>query len=995
MWFLICLLCLAGAYYFWQVGEARRLAHKPTQPVAVKPLSSHPAKVALHTVKPGSTAPLMRSLLQATNNAPTNTVNIVTNRFANRLANTGESLDQLESDSHAILLENALIDTRSPLPVIPHNLQAQRDPGTYIVQSRGPLDDAFRALLAQAGATIISYIPNNAYLVRASASEAGQLLGNPRTQAVLPYEPYYKLKSPLLDWAVKAQSLPDGAELNVLLFADNANATVTDLQKSGYNVVGQSSSPFGPVVTVQPPVGKWVSLAQLTDVQLLELAYKRGLANDLTRTRLGTSTDSVSSTNYLGLTGSNVVININDSGVDAAHPDLAGRVFSDSVANLTDTDGHGTHVAGIIAGNGTESSTINTPPNLPPGSVSGADFRGEAPGADLFALDFMNDSDQYLQETAAQTNALISNNSWYYVNDNAYDLAAASYDAAVRDALPEVPGSQPIVYVFAAGNDGSGNDDGQNGNPDSITSPATAKNVITVGAIEQFRNITNEVTGYKGDTNSVAIWQGITDSSNQVASFSSRGNVGIGIEGDFGRFKPDVVAPGTFVVSTRSQQWDEAAYYNPTNAYYNTFLNQEVDPTNYLGFTLFIPQNAVQVDLDVFANQYSLQPFPPQLIYVSQSGFPNPADSATYDFYRTNDVSMPSDGSFTQANNIFYDVYNPTNLPSVFDLQTTILTTNDLGDYLTVLSNLNDSLGTSPYYYRYESGTSMSAPAISGMLALMEEFFMKQGHTNSPALMKALLINGARSVNTVYDMQVENSINYQGWGLANLPNSLPPTNLFINEGVNEGQLPRTAVPMILVDQNPAGALATGQSWTRTVHVDAAAQSSPLRITLVWTDPPGNPAASTKLVNNLDLVVTNLDNGQVYYGNDIGSGFNFNQPHTPGDSNSPARFDSVNNVENVFVQSPVATNYSVTVIGRNVNVNAVTAHTNQVAQDYALAISSGGGLVADALTLTGSTFSSGGTSNVTTLSEATFNAGADVVSLLQNQRVRQFTLVGDQ
>ena len=83
-----------------------------------------------------------------------------------------------------------------------------------------------------------------------------------------------------------------------------------------------------------------------------------------------------------------------------------------------------------------------------------------------------------------QDKAVISNNSWNY-GDNAYDLAAASYDAAVRDALPEVTGSQPVLFVFSAGNSGNGDDGGANGNADTILSPATAKNVITVGAIEQ------------------------------------------------------------------------------------------------------------------------------------------------------------------------------------------------------------------------------------------------------------------------------------------------------------------------------------------------------------------------------------------------------------------------------------------------------------------------------------------------------------------------------
>src|SRR6266702_3331023 len=89
---------------------------------------------------------------------------------------------------------------------------------------------------------------------------------------------------------------------------------------------------------------------------------------------------------------------------------------------------------------------------------------------------------------------------------------------------------------------------------------ATAKNVITVGAIEQLRNITNAyyTTNVVNGENVVSTntpFLGFTDSDNVVASFCSRGNVGIGTEGVFGRVKPDVVAPGAFVVSTRSSRW--------------------------------------------------------------------------------------------------------------------------------------------------------------------------------------------------------------------------------------------------------------------------------------------------------------------------------------------------------------------------------------------------------------------------------------------------------
>ena len=74
----------------------------------------------------------------------------------------------------------------------------------------------------------------------------------------------------------------------------------------------------------------------------------------------------------------------------------------------------------------------------------------------------------------------------------------------------------------------------------------------------------------------------------------------------------------------------------------------------------------------------------------------------------------------------------------------------------------------------------MSAADVSGVLALMQDYFTNTLHTTpSPALLKAMLINGARPTGS-YDLQVQNKINFEGWGLINLPDSLPPgiTNQF-------------------------------------------------------------------------------------------------------------------------------------------------------------------------------------------------------------------------
>ncbi len=751
------------------------------------------------------------------------------------MSNSDQSLSQLGRSDTAILLENASIDTASPKALaLPEHLRAA-DPGSYLVQWRRSLDSVFYARLRDAGAEFVSYIPNNAALVRVSADGARVLGATPGIRSVLPYEPYYKFARGLLALAVEQDSLAPDQVLNLTLFPGQRDKALSSLRSLGAEPIAEEPVPAGWLLTVQAHPDSLVALAQLPSVQRIELAHARGLLNDLSRTRLNVSADTVAPDNYLALTGTNVTLNLNDTGTDQNHPDLAGRVFFSSTdTNLTltmqDPDGHGTHVAGTIISSGANSTNLTTPP----GSLPGASFRGMAPGASLFVLPIDLRvgplvSDSYLQQTAAsnnfiglgRTNPIISNNSWSYTGAFEYNAASASYDAAVRDALPGKTGPHPVLYVFAAGNSGNGEDNGTAGEPDSIAAPATAKNVITVGAIEQLRNITNEfyTTNMVSGTNVVITnsFLGFTDSDNVVASFSSRGNVGIGTEGEFGRVKPDVVAPGAFVVSTRSSSW---------------LLDNSLPPS---------------------------------------------------------DPRYP------------------------------------------VLSSLNSALAP---YYRYETGTSMAAPGVCGVLALMQEFFEQRLKSPfSPALLKALVINGARSVNPnvpKYDLAVTNSVKIQGWGLVNLTNSLP-TAL-----TNADQ---QTWPLRFFDQSPTNTLATGQRHTWELSLSPDGQLVPLRVTLVWTDPPANPGAGIKLVNDLDLIVTNLDTGEVFLGNGIPSGFDFNPAIN---TNAAPESDFVNNVENVILRPPLGTNYSITVLGRRVSVNAVSANTNDVVQDYALVLGSGDG-----------------------------------------------------
>lgn len=958
-WFVISLLCLAGAWYFWRLGEQwaaqRQPAEHAPETVPASQSSQPAARGAVTTSVPEATALLPRltpGLVAGQKESP----------LKHRVSNTSKTISQLVRQDHALLLENALLDTEVPVALaIPPHLRAGVEAGSYIVQARGALDDTFRSRLRAAGATIIAYIPNNAYLVRTDTTGAERLAAFAETQVVLPYEPYYKLKGTLLPAAVRQETLPEGSGLNLMLFADAAAATKAALADLGVEIFAEERSPFGPIVRVKPAVTDWYALAALPGVQTMEWYSPRAMANDLSRVRTAVATAPQATTNYLGLSGTNVLVNVNDSWeyIEAPlpeHPDLTNRVIYGTPYSLVDSNGHATHVSGSIAGSGAVSATVtNARGSINPG-VEGQ-YRGMAPGASILALpinigtrpgqDFGGGvPDVYLQETPARTNALISNNSWHYANAGGYDLAAASYDAAVRDALPGVTGSQPVLFVFAAGNDGQGGDNGLGGFSDSIRSPGTAKNVITVGALEQPRDITNEVwkcSTINVDTNGEPVcstntpWKDMTSDASEVAGFSSRGNTGIEIEGEFGRFKPDVVAPGTFVVSARSPYWNEKEYYNPTNHTITTLTEETVAGTNQNYYSVYVPENAVGLNLSVLSGSG-------QLIRVWMGKDPSlPPDFVKQD----NQVTAPPDGgpNFGPVNTTWWYSVGNTNATqtNTYALIRDLITTNDLGNYYEVLSNLNNSIsGGAPHYYRYESGSSMAAATVSGTLALMQEFFEQRlQRTNSPALLKALLINGARAAGPLYFLETRNQINFQGWGLARLRNSLPGSLTNFAAGA-------AAYAMWLQDQSPTNALATGESRTHTVTVNNnAGRSQPLRVTLVWTDPPGSPAAGVKLVNDLDLIVTNRDSGEVYFGNHIDVGSNFN---TPWDTNLPPAIDAVNNVENVYLLPPLGTNFTVTVRARRVNVNAVTAHTNGVVQDYALVISSGDGQVNGALTV---------------------------------------------
>jgi serine protease AprX len=279
------------------------------------------------------------------------------------------------------------------------------------------------------------------------------------------------------------------------------------------------------------------ALAQLPQVRTLAPYEPAELRAEYARKLIGI--DRLNAPEPGRLTGEGELVGVFDSGVDAGHPDLADRLAAppEAVKGLspTDTYGHGSHVAGLIAGTG---------------AASGGKVRGAAPGAKLVSvaitdgqsLDVEPDLSRLLA-LASEKGAKIINLSWGMKLASEYDQGATRFDKFVYEN-PE------ILVVVAAGNEGSA----PRGYVElrNIGTPATAKNVLTVGACDSDRPDFPELTWGQYEPTRFgekpACDEPVAGNPDLPAGISSRGPAN-----DY-RVKPDLLAPGTCILSVRPEQ---------------------------------------------------------------------------------------------------------------------------------------------------------------------------------------------------------------------------------------------------------------------------------------------------------------------------------------------------------------------------------------------------------------------------------------------------------
>jgi serine protease AprX len=480
----------------------------------------------------------------------------------------------------------AIPEGRRPVKVW---IASRLDPGPhhYVVQFIGPIKRAWLASVRATGAEIREPYGGFGYVVRATEQNLAKISALPSVLWVGHLAHDARLAPGLATQGKTPTPLPrrktwPGAYRVELFTAKDVDRVARAARTIGFSVI--EKDPKARLLTVHSDAAASVrrtQLKELSAVHGVRFIRERVLprtSNNIA-TKLMANAHAATSSNGLKLTGEDEIIAVCDSGLDTGtaatiHPDFAGRVvaiksypitsgWSSIIFNPGANDGaadfdsgHGTHVAGSVLGNGTAS---NGDPVIIRGHAHKSklvfqaveqemDWKPSAPAIlqdERFILSGIPDNLVPLFQYAYGQGARIHSNSWGGGDPGAYDAQCWQFDEFVWD-------HPDFCFVIAAGNDGTDADGDGKINPMSVTSPGTAKNCITVGASENERPEFDAerygdwwpndypVAPFKSDA--------MANDPQQVVAFSSRGPT------SDGRVKPDLVAPGTFIVSTRSTQ---------------------------------------------------------------------------------------------------------------------------------------------------------------------------------------------------------------------------------------------------------------------------------------------------------------------------------------------------------------------------------------------------------------------------------------------------------
>ncbi|MGA7180517.1 MAG: S8 family serine peptidase [Thiobacillaceae bacterium] len=453
-----------------------------------------------------------------------------------------------------------------------------RGPHHYVIQFIGPIKRAWLTKVVATGAKLRAPYGGFAHVIWARESMLPKINALPFVRWVghLPFT--CRIAPPSEE--LPRQRTREGVYSVEIFAGDDTGKIARSARALGFKVLTEDAKAklllVASEATAKIRRDQVKSLSAVHGVRLIRERVVKRTSNNVATTVMGNSYTASSSAG-LKLTGEGEVVAVCDTGIDSGdpsnlHPDFAGRLLAVKSYPITpdwnsyiinpgaddgpaDLDsGHGTHVSGSVLGDGTASA----------GSV--ALIRGHAFKAKLvfqaveqemkwkptapanlkgerYVLAGLPANLQPLFQFAYNQGARIHSNSWGGGQPGAYDDQCRQFDQFVWD-------HKDFCFVIAAGNDGTDKDGDGKINLGSVTSPGTSKNCITVGACENRRPEFNSQTygaWWPGDFPAPPIHNDpMANDPGQVVAFSSRGPT------SDGRTKPEVVAPGTFILSTRS-----------------------------------------------------------------------------------------------------------------------------------------------------------------------------------------------------------------------------------------------------------------------------------------------------------------------------------------------------------------------------------------------------------------------------------------------------------